>query len=108
MENIKTKSDNKKENSKNVSSSVSIRKYKTSLIKPFYQSLEDVIGLRDCQTYYPIMNKYIFIDNYQKNLKNYLFETKYQCIKIFNKETIDEESTDKETRNSVISMAGDT
>jgi len=61
MENINTKSDNKKKNSKNVSSSVSIRKYKTSLIKPFYQSLEDVIGLRDCQTYYPIMNKYIYL-----------------------------------------------
>ena len=81
---------NTKINNKNISSSISIRKYKTSLIKPFYQSLEDVIGLRNCQTYYPIMNKYIFIDNYQKNLKNYLFETKYQCIKIFNKETIDE------------------
>ena len=61
---------------------VELEQLPTSVSKEFIQSLESKLGFSKTQTYFPVMNKYTEFDNNEKEKKEFILSSKYQCTKI--------------------------
>ena len=61
---------------------VELEQLPTSVSKEFIQSLESKLGFSKTQTYFPVMNKYTEFDNNEKEKREFILSSKYQCTKI--------------------------
>ena len=64
-----------------------IKKIKTKESFKILDSISNYFGIIHLQTYLPIYNKFIELNNNTKCLTNYIFNTKYQLIEILNDES---------------------
>ena len=65
-----------------------IQKLGNDDISQLFETLNSTFKLSGCQTYYPILGKFMSVPNTSASLRNYSFDTKYWCSAITSTEDV--------------------